>query len=47
MDAEVRIQKELDYNIWVNSVAMFSKTNHEAVVLTSSFPSDKFTIKRK
>ena len=47
MDAEVIIQKELDYNIWVDSIAMFSKTHHEAVVLTFSFPSDKFTIKRK
>lgn len=47
MDAEVVIQKELDYNVWVNSNIIISENNREAVVLDFNFPSEKFTITRK
>lgn len=47
MDAEVVIQKELDYNVWVNSNVIISENNHEAVVLDFNFPSEKFIITRK
>ena len=47
MDAEVVIQKELDYNIWVNSNVIISENTREAVVLDFNFPSEKFTITRK
>ncbi len=47
MDAEVIIQKELDFNIWVNSEAKIAEKDYKAVVLSFDFPTDKFNIQRK
>lgn len=47
MDANIVINKELDYNIWVNSEPIISEANIDCVTLSFDFPSEKFEIKRK
>ena len=47
MDASVLINKELDYNIWVNSEPMISEANTNCITLSFDFPTEKFEIKRK
>lgn len=46
MNANVVIQKELDYNIWVNSEVKIQKERND-VVLSFDFPIENFEIKRK
>lgn len=47
MDANIVINKELDYNIWVNSEPIISEANIDCVTLSFDFPTEKFEIKRK
>lgn len=47
LDSPVVIQKELDYNIWVNSDVEVACMEGEAVVLTFEWPEEKFEIRRK
>ena len=46
MDSTITIQKELAYNIWVNSEIKIKKEDG-AVIFSFDFPSEKFEIKRK
>lgn len=46
MNANVIIQKELDYNIWVNSEVKIQKKQND-IIFSFDFPSEKFEIKRK
>ena len=47
MDANVIVNKELDYNIWVNSEPIISEANTNCIALSFDFPTEKFEIKRK
>jgi hypothetical protein len=47
MNANVVIQKELDYNIWVCSEVKIIWKEQNDVVLSFDFPTEKFEIKRK
>ena len=47
MDANILINKELDYNIWVNSEPIISEANTNCITLSFDFPIEKFEIKRK
>lgn len=47
MDANVIVNKELDYNIWVNSEPIISEANANCITLSFDFPTEKFEIKRK
>ena len=48
MDAHMVIQKELDYNIWINSDIIISNIDNETVTLSFDFHTAKFDeIKRK
>lgn len=46
MDSNVVIQKELGYNIWVNSKVKIQRERND-IVLSFDFPTEKFEIKRK
>lgn len=46
MDSVIVVQKELAYNIWVNSELKI-KNDNEAVIFSFDFPTEKFEIKRK
>lgn len=46
MNSNVVIQKELDYNIWVNSEVKIQRERND-VILSFDFPTEKFEIKRK
>lgn len=46
MDANVVIQKELDFNVWINSEVKIQREQND-VVLSFDFPTEKFEIKRK
>lgn len=47
MDANVIVNKELDYNTWVNSEPIISEVNANCITLSFDFPTEKFEIKRK
>lgn len=47
MDADIIINKELNYNIWVNSEPIISEVNTNCITLSFDFPTEKFEIKRK
>lgn len=46
MNSNVVVQKELDYNIWVNSEVKIQREQND-VILSFDFPTEKFEIKRK
>lgn len=47
MDADIIVNKELNYNIWINSEPIISETNANCITLSFDFPTEKFEIKRK
>ena len=47
MNAEIIVQKELKYNIWVNSPVQLENKEYHTPVITFEFPSEKFKIYRK
>lgn len=47
MNAEVLVQKELSYNIWVNSPAWLENKEQSIPIITFEFPNEEFEIYRK
>lgn len=47
MDAKVIIQKELNFNLWVNSDVSIASADRDVVALDFNFPTDELEVRRK